>query len=114
MADQILNAIIQLESQIEQQLQEEQRRADACLERLRCELEADASQLREQIRKTNQRLLAEAESAAENDYDDILDAEKAYCHRLEGLSEEALEEVLRRQLTKLLPRPVDDHQNGES
>lgn len=112
MADEILNAIIQLENQIEQQLQAEQVRAAAWLAEVRREQEAEIDQVRQELQETSQQRLAEAEQKAERQAEDVLQHEMEYCRRLEEFSDQELLEVLRRQLVRLLPRRVDDHQNG--
>ena len=114
MADQILNAIIQLENRIEQQLREEQEKASVWLAGVRCDLEAEAKREQQRITDRKQQLLQEAEQQIKRNCVCLLEAEKAYCRRLEELSDETLLEVLRRQLERIIPRPVDDHQNGEN
>jgi vacuolar-type H+-ATPase subunit H len=114
MADQILNAIIQLEAQIEQQLRIEQTKADAWLERVRCEQVTVLSQVRKELVEKNQQLLRQAEQQADRQATVLLEHEMKYCRRLEEIPDQTLLEVLRRQLVKILPRQVDDHQNGKN
>ena len=114
MADQILDAIIQLESQIDQQLQTEQKRADDWLAGVRRELELEAERCRQERLERNRQLLETAKELAEQKIAVILAAETDYCRRLEGLSEQSLLEVLERQLIRILPRQTDDHQNGQN
>jgi len=114
MADQILNAIIQLEAQIEQQLRLEQTKAVAWLEGVRCEQVTVFSQVRNELVEQKQQLLREAEQQADRQAAALLEHEMKYCHRLEEISDQRLLEVLRRQLVKILPRQVDDHQDGKN
>ncbi|WP_303720528.1 hypothetical protein [Malonomonas rubra] len=114
MADQILNAIIQLENRIEQQLRLEQEKATAWLAGVRGELEANAKRDRQWIADRKRQLMREAEQQIDSSCTRLLDAEMSYCRRLKELSEETLLEVLRRQLERIIPRPVDDHQDGKN
>lgn len=114
MADQILNVVIQLENQIEQQLQLERQRADAWLNQVVHELDIADEQERRRIEADGKRFLEEAEREIEARCTELLNSEKEYRRRLEGLDDQVLLEVLNRQLKRILPRPVDDHQNGES
>jgi vacuolar-type H+-ATPase subunit H len=114
MADQILNAVIQLENQLERQLQYEQDRADAWLTNVRHELEREVSQGQAKLAAKHQRVIAKSKKRSERQAEQLLAREMAYCKRLEEISEETLLEVLRRQLVKILPRQVDDHQDGQN
>lgn len=114
MADQILNAVIQLEAQIEQQLQSEHDRADAWLEGVRQEQQERLNLTRQEVSVKLAQCLADAAKQADEQAEIRLQREMDYCRRLEGFSDLELSEVLHRQLVKILPRQVDDHQNGKS
>ncbi len=114
MADQILDAIIQLENQIEQQLQTEEAKAETWLAGVRREQETAFERVQQELREENQHSIEQAASQAELQAETRLKNEMEYCRRLEEISQYELLEVLRRQLVKILPRQVDDHQNGQS
>jgi len=113
-ADHILNAIIGLENEIEQQLQQEQRKADAWLDAVRQELVRDAETFRQDLQQQTAQLLERAAEQTKQKTGERVDIEIAYCHRLEDLTDQQLLEVVRRQLTRILPGHVDDHQNGQN
>jgi len=114
MADVLLNAIIQLENRIQQQLQMERTRADQWLAGVRNEQQQRLSLARQGYAEAEQRALDQARAQGERQADELLAREMEYCTRLEEISDEVLLEVIDRQLADILPEQVDDHQNGKS
>ena len=114
MADELLNAVIQLESQIQQQLDSERSRAASWLAGVRDELEKQDRRAAEERETGYQQALQDAKRQAEEQQNRLLAVELDYCRNLNEINDETLLEVLTRTLVKLLPEPSDDHQNGES
>ncbi len=114
MADELLNAVIQLETQIQQQLENERSRAANWLAGVRGELEEQNNRAAEERETAYQQALQDAERQAAEQQNRLLADEMDYCRSLEEIDDETLLEVLQRELVKLLPEPSDDHQNGES
>ncbi len=113
-ADELLSAVIRLENRIQQQLQQEQARADTWLAGVRAEQEEHASQIRQELADEDERILAAAGQQDEQEAEALVACEKQYCRRLEQISDQVLLEVLRRQLLRILPGQVDDHQDVQS
>ena len=111
MADELLNAVIRLENQIQHHLQQEQARADAWLAGVRAEQEALETQARQDLAAENERLLAEATEDTKQRSAALVSGETLYCKRLEKIGDQELLEVLRQQLHRILPERADDHQD---
>ncbi|HEY5674454.1 MAG TPA: hypothetical protein VIR78_12160 [Malonomonas sp.] len=105
MADRLLDAVIRLENQIQQQLQQEQARADAWLAGVRAEQQTELQQVEQQQAAENDRLMAAARQQASDRAAELVAAEMQYCTRLEELSDETLLQVLNRQLVAPLVNP---------
>ncbi len=104
MSDQLLDAVIRLENQIQQQLQLEQERAEGWLDKVRQEQQHLLVQAEEQTGLEREKDLAEARQRAEQQAAALIAAEMEYCSRLEEFSDQELVEVLRHQLvSRLLP-----------
>ena len=114
MGDELLNAIIQLENRIQQQLQDEQARADRWLAVVVDEQQLRISQTRKKLQAAEQRAVEQARSRAEKQAATMLQNEMEYCSRLEEINRDVLVEVLGRRLADILPGQSDDHQNGQS
>ena len=114
MADKLLNDVIQLENRIQEQLRDEQCRADAWLERVRTEQGELARRAGRQLAEQNRQVLAGAKRRAEQQAAQLEAREQECCRRLERLDDELLKEVLRRQVNRILPGRVDDHQDVQS
>ncbi len=114
MADELLNAVVRLEAEIQQQLEAEQGRADAWLAGVRKELTEEYQQIAEQDETAGQQARAAAETEAKELAAALVDDEMRSCRSLEDIDDETLVEVLRRELVKVLPEQSDDHQDGES
>jgi len=112
MSDQILKAVIQLETEIEQQLQQEQQQADAWLAMARRGLQHELEQSRAELAKNNRLELDQAEQLLEFETEKLLQQEQDYVRCLEELEEQRLLEVLSRQITRILPGQCDDYQDG--
>lgn len=104
MADRLLEAVIQLENQIQQQLQHEQTMATVWLEQVRAEQDAELQRADRDLAAENELAITAARQCAEAEADALIAHEIDYCTRLEEISDEILLEVLRRQL---VPRLVD-------
>ena len=105
MADRLLDAVIRLENQIQQQLQQEQLRADLWLAGVRAEQDAELQQLEQQLAAENDQLLQTADQQAKASAAALVDDEMQYCTRLKMLSDETLLQVLNRQLVAPLVNP---------
>jgi hypothetical protein len=113
MGDELLNAILQLENRIQQQSLREQQRADRWLAGVRAEQQLRLEQARREFAAAEGQALEQGRRQGEERAAQLLAAEREYCARLEDLSEAALQALLDRQLSKILPGHVDDHQDGE-
>lgn len=109
MGDELLNAIIQLENRIQHQLQKEQARADRWLAGIRSEQQDRISRARQEFAAAERQALAQARRQGELEAADLHAREKEDCNRLEEISDEALWEVLRRQLVNVYPETPDGH-----
>lgn len=114
MADELLNAVIQLEAEIQQQLEIERSRAAAWLAGVRAELEERQKRAAEKRETVSRQALEEARKRAEEQQAALIAEEMHYCRSLEEIADETLAEVLRRELGKVLPGQSDDHRDGES
>ena len=113
MADEVLSAVIRLEKQIQTELQQEQARADDWLAKVRAEQTELASQVEAQLAAEESRELAALRENAEQQAEALIEAERGYCRRLADLGDATLLQLLNRQLSKILPGEVDDHQDVE-
>lgn len=98
MADRLLDAVIQLENQIQQQLQQEQARAEIWLAGVRAEQAAELQQVEQQLAAEHERLMAAAVQQARSQAETLVAAERQYVQRLAALSDDILLQVLERQL----------------
>lgn len=114
MADELLSAVIRLENEIEDQLQQEQDRADAWLARVRTEQENTDRHNLQKLTDENGQIEAAAEQRANEAVVALESSEKNYCNELEQMSDQILLEILRRQLARLLPGQNDDHQDVQN
>ena len=105
MADRLLDAVIRLENQIQQQLQQEQARADAWLAGVRAEQQDELQQVEQQLAVESDQLMAAARQQAKERAATLVAAEIQYCSRLEELSDEILLQVLNWQLVAPLVNP---------
>ena len=106
MADKLLDAVIRLENQIQQQLQQEQARAAAWLDGALGEQAADRQQAEQEQSAENDRLISAAKRQAEAAAEALIADEMHYCSSLEALSDDILLEVLKRQLLPPLVNPA--------
>jgi vacuolar-type H+-ATPase subunit H len=114
MSDELLNAVIRLENQIQQQLQQEQARADTWLAGVRNEQEECGRRALQELEQENAQILAADGQSAEHEAGRLVEIEECYSRRLEKISDQVLSEVLGRQLTRLLPGAIDDHKDVQS
>lgn len=114
MADELLSHIIRLESEIQDQLQHEQDRAEAWLEQVREEEGKRLARVCADQEIAKNKALADARRQADRDAFEIEERERLRCQCLETLGDDELEKVLKRHLIKVLPRRNDDHQNVQS
>ena len=114
MADELLSAVIRLENQIQQQLQQEQTRADVWLAGVRTELEQQNGETLLELSAGIEQIRAAATQSAKQAAGALEATEKRYCGNLGKISDQTLEEILRRQLVSLLPGQTDDHQDVKS
>ncbi len=114
MADELLNAVVRLEAEIQQQLEQEQARAAAWLAGVRKELAEENAQAVEKDGAAARHALQAAEDEAKQLASALVAAEMRYCQSLEEIDDEMLLEVLGQELLKVLPEQRDDHQDGES
>ena len=114
MADELLSAVIRLENEIQQQLQQEQAQADTWLARVRAEQDGRISRALEELTAEDEQALAAAKQSAKQEAEALITDEKRSCNHLEAISDRELLDVLRRQIVKILPRQIDDHQDVES
>lgn len=112
MSEQILKAVIQLETEIEQQLQQEQQQADTWLVTARCGLQQEIEQSREELAIKNRLELQQAEQLLELQAEQLLQEAQNYARRLEEIEDEQLLEVLNRHILSILPGQYNDHQDG--
>jgi vacuolar-type H+-ATPase subunit H len=105
MADRLLDAVIRLENQIQQQLRQEQLKADAWLAGVRTEQVAELQQLEQQLAAENDQLLQAANQQAKDRAATLVADEMQYCTCLEEISDEVLLQVLTRQLVAPLVNP---------
>jgi len=103
MADELLRSIIQIENEILEQLEQEQARADAWLERVRDEQKKELSHLNEEQRQADRIALKEAQGRAADEATEIVRQEAERCQRLESISDNDLVEILKRHLVRILP-----------
>lgn len=103
MADELLSSIIQVENEIQEQLQVEQARADAWLERVRTEEQKKMSSINQEQNQADSIALKEAQTRAAEEATAIVSQEVERCQQLESFDDKELEEVLRRHLVKILP-----------
>lgn len=102
MADQLLNAVIRLENQIQRQLQQETIRAEAWLAGVRAELQRRLEQAEQEFAAQHDQALKKARENAAEVADALVADEMFCCSRLEELSDADLLEVLERQLVPRL------------
>lgn len=114
MTDELLSSIIRLENEILEQLQIEQARADAWLERVRSEEQQRISNFDKEETEAEHIALEEARARADEEASAIESREAERCQRIESLDEKELVEVLRRHLIKVLPGRIDDCQDVQS
>ncbi len=114
MTDHLLSAVIRLENRIQQQLQQEQARADAWLVMVRAELEQQTHATLQALADEDDQNRASAALSAQQAAAALEAQEKYYCAQLEKLSDQTVAEILRRQLVKLLPGQTDDHRDVQS
>lgn len=112
MSDQILQAVILLETEIEQQLQQEQQKADAWLAVARQGVLQEFAQSRAELAEKKRRELQQAERQLELQAEMLLQEEQKYARRLKDLDEQRLLEMLRRHIRSILPGQSNDHQDG--
>lgn len=98
MADRLLDAVIRLENKLQQQLQQEQSRADLWLSGVRADQTAELQELERQLAEENERLMQAAAQQAKTHAEILVAAEMQYCDRLKELDDEILLQVLNRQL----------------
>lgn len=103
MADELLSSIIRLENEIQEQLQLEQSRADAWLERVRTEEQTNVSRINQEQEEAARIALKEAQKLAEEEATAIERQEAERCQRLASLEDKELMEVLKRHLVGILP-----------
>lgn len=103
MADELLSSIIRLESEIQDQLQTEQARAEAWLEQVRDEEHERLLEVTRRQEEEDARALEEAKKQAHIDSEKIENRENKRCHCLESMDDSELLEVLKRHLLKVLP-----------
>ena len=113
MADELLNAVIRLEAQIQQQVESEQQRADRWLAQVRQELEKNQQEAQQKRDTAYAQALEEAKKRAEEQGQRLLAEQRQYRRALEEIADDRLLEVLRPELSKLLPESGDDHQDGQ-
>jgi hypothetical protein len=113
MADELLNAIIQLEGDIQQQLEMERRRAEAWLDSQLAELEETRARALAEQEMADQDTLRAAERRADERVAQLQAATREYCLQLEKTADEQLRNVLREKLPQVLPEGDDDHRNGQ-
>ena len=114
MADELLSAVIRLENQIQQQLRQEQLRADTWLAGVRKDLEEETRQVLQELATENEQIQTATEQRSKLVAAKLESEEKHYGNKLEKISDQVLLEVLGRQLMRLLPGQIDDHQNVKS
>lgn len=114
MDDELLSAVIRLEDTILQELETERSRAEDWLEQVRNEQEGLLHRAEQELAELQRRALAEARQRAEEQAKRIEARMAGQCRCLEAIGDDALREMLQRQLVKIMPDQGDDHQDVQS
>ncbi|MDT8422150.1 MAG: hypothetical protein RQ724_00105 [Desulfuromonadales bacterium] len=114
MTDELLNSVIQLEKHIQQQLQAEQKKAEAWLEGVRAEQEKMLAQAEEELIREEEKVLLTAQKKSAQVAKTLVERESRYCRSLEKIDQRTVLTILRRQLQKILPGYADDHQDVQN
>lgn len=113
MSDRLLATIIELEKALQEETRREAERAAAWRDRELAALALEASADRQKLSGAEAKELSAARQEVEAEGTRLLAAAEARCTRMTALSDAVLEEVLRRQLHRLLPEDGDDHPHGQ-
>ena len=103
MKDEILSAVVEVEKEIAEKIAGEKERASEQLKQLREETEREISGEEEKLRHALERSVSEAGAKAKIKASRILEEAEAHAAALTRISDEALKDILRKHIVRILP-----------
>lgn len=107
MDDELLDDILTAERQIRRQIDAAKEESAAHLQRLRQEFEEDLQNESRQLQGKVQEVQCRAEETAQEEAEALLAAARTFSERLDHLSPEELDRVVRRELHRILPEGAE-------